>query len=151
MGEVRATVVLTNIIDEERAEIGEIPFDDVRSYEADGLIDTGAVASALPVHVVDKLGLKARRRRVVEMADGSRQIVDVVAGLRFEILGRDTTDEAFVIGDEVLIGQTVLEKLDLLVDCARQRLVPNPEHPDQPVLKLKIVSHSRHGRTNVRY
>jgi hypothetical protein len=36
-----------------------------------------------------------------------------------------------------LIGQTVLEKLDLLADCARQRLVPNPAHPDQPVTKVK--------------
>jgi hypothetical protein len=32
--------------------------------------------------------------------------------------------EALVLGDEVLIGQTVLEKLDLLVDRERRRLVP---------------------------
>lgn len=52
-------------------------------------------------------------------------------------MGRDTMEEALVLGDEVLIGQTVLEKLDLLADCARQRLVPNPAHPDQPVSKVK--------------
>jgi hypothetical protein len=46
-------------------------------------------------------------------------------------------EEALVLGDEVLIGQTVLEKLDLLVDCAKQKLVPNPAHPDQPVTKVK--------------
>jgi clan AA aspartic protease len=137
MGEVRAQVALTNIIDEERADIGEIAVHDIRTYDADALIDTGAVASAIPVHVVEMLGLKSRRRRVVELADGSQQIVDVVEGLRFRILNRDTTDEAFVIGDEVLIGQTVLEKLDLLVDCAGRQLTPHPDHPDQPVLKLK--------------
>jgi hypothetical protein len=38
---------------------------------------------------------------------------------------------------EVLIGQTVLEKLDLLADSANRRLVPNPAHPDQPVSKVK--------------
>lgn len=137
MGEVRAKVALTNIIDEARAEIGEISDQDIRSYEADALIDTGAVATAIPVHVVEKLGLRSKRRRLVELAVGSQQIVDVVEGLRFGILGRDTTDEAIVIGDEVLIGQTVLEKLDLLVDCTRQELKPHSEHPDQPVLKLK--------------
>ena len=41
------------------------------------------------------------------------------------------------LGDEVILGQTVLEKLDVLADCARQRLVPNPEHPDQPVSKIR--------------
>jgi len=46
-------------------------------------------------------------------------------------------DDAYVLGDEVLIGQTILEKLDLFVDCAHNRLVPNPAHPDQPVNKLK--------------
>jgi hypothetical protein len=42
-----------------------------------------------------------------------------------------------VIGDEVLIGQTVLEKMDLFVDCTGKRLIPNPAHPDQPVSKIK--------------
>ena len=42
-----------------------------------------------------------------------------------------------VLGDEVLIGQTVLEKLDLLPDCTNHRLIPNPAHPDQPVSKVK--------------
>jgi len=52
-------------------------------------------------------------------------------------MGRDTSEEAMVLGDEVLIGQTVLEKLDLLVDCRNQRVVPNPAHPDQPVTRVK--------------
>ena len=55
----------------------------------------------------------------------------------FDILGRDTLEEALVLGDEVLIGQTVLEKLDLHADCTHRRLMPNPAHPDQPVSKVK--------------
>ena len=55
----------------------------------------------------------------------------------FNINGRDTMEEALVLGDEVLVGQTVLEKLDLLVNCYEQKLVPNPAHPDQPVTKVK--------------
>jgi hypothetical protein len=38
---------------------------------------------------------------------------------------------------EVLIGQVILEKLDLLVDCKNQRLIPNPAHPDYPVAMIK--------------
>ena len=55
----------------------------------------------------------------------------------FEILTRETEEDAYVLGDEVLIGQTVLEVMDLLVDCHRRRVVPNPAHPDQPVSKVK--------------
>ena len=63
--------------------------------------------------------------------------MNVTDPLVVELEGRDTLEEALVLGDEVPIGQTVLEKLDLFVDCQRQRLVPNPAHPDQPVTKVK--------------
>jgi hypothetical protein len=36
-----------------------------------------------------------------------------------------------------LIGQLVLEELDLVVDCARNTLGPRPESPTLPLLKLK--------------
>ena len=52
-------------------------------------------------------------------------------------LDREELEDAMVLGDEVRIGQTALEKLDLFVDCTNQRLVPNPAHPDQPVSKVK--------------
>ena len=40
---------------------------------------------------------------------------------------------------EPLIGQLVLEELDLVVDCARNTLGPRPESPNLPLLKLKRV------------
>jgi clan AA aspartic protease len=109
----------------------------VRTYEADALVDTGAVRTILPQHVVDRLGLAVRGQRVAEYADGRKDVVSVTGPLIIDLEGRDTLEEALVLGDEVLIGQTVLEKLDLFVDCQRQRLVPNPAHPDQPVTKVK--------------
>jgi hypothetical protein len=51
--------------------------------------------------------------------------------------GRTVALEALMTGNEVLIGQMVLEAIDMQVDCTNQRLIPNPAHPDQPVLKLK--------------
>ena len=74
---------------------------------------------------------------MAEYADGRKESVDVTGPVIFNINGRDTMEEALVLGDEVLIGQTVLEKLDLQVDCTGQKLVPNPAHPDQPVTKVK--------------
>jgi hypothetical protein len=64
-------------------------------------------------------------------------VVGVTEPLVVEIEGRDTLEEALVLGDELIIGQTVIEKLDLLLGYVSKRLVPNPAHPDQPVSKVK--------------
>lgn len=74
---------------------------------------------------------------MAEYADGRKDVVGVTSPLLIEWEGRNTVEEALILGDEVLIGQTVLEKLDLHVDCASNRLIPNPAHPDQPVTKVK--------------
>lgn len=137
MGGVRVRVRLINAVDEALVRRQQLLSDQVRRYEAQALVDTGVVRSVLPVHVVERLGLAIRGERMAEYADGRREAVGVTEPLVIEIEGRDTLEEALVLGDEVLIGQTVLEKLDLFVDCTGQRLVPNPAHPDQPVSKVK--------------
>src|ERR671938_1026218 len=125
MGEVRVQAQVVNAVDEELARQGQIAVEQVRRYEADALVDTGAVRSVLPSHIVQQLGLAIRGQRVAEYADGRKESVDVTGPVIFNINGRDTMEEALVLGDEVLVGQTVLEKLDLLVNCYEQKLVPN--------------------------
>jgi len=137
MGEVRTATVITNAVDEDLSRQGQLAIGSIRSYEADAMVDTVAVRSVIPPHVVEHLGLTIRGKRVVEYADGRNDVVDVTGPVLFKILDRDTLEEALVLGDEVLIGQTVLEKLDLMVDCNSHRVVPNPAHPDQPVTKVK--------------
>jgi clan AA aspartic protease len=137
MGEVRVKAVITNAIDEGLARRGQISLGEIRRYEADAMVDTVAVRSVIPSHVAQRLGLESRGQRVVEYADGGKEAVDVTEPVVISILDRDTLEEALVLGDEVLIGQTVLEKLDIIVDCNNHRVIPNPAHPDQPVTKVK--------------
>ena len=137
MGEIRIEVSLTNAIDEGCARRGTIDASEVRKMPVNAMVDTGAIRCVVPVHVVEQLGLATVGRAVAEYADGRQEAVDVTEPIVFEIMGRRTPDEALVLGDEVLIGQTVLGKLDLVADCANQRLLPNPDHPDQPVSKVK--------------
>lgn len=137
MGEIRVKVRLTNAWDEALARRGQLPPAEVRSTEVDALVETGAVRSVVPPQVVQELGLQLRGTRVAENADGRKEPVGITESLIIECLHRDTLEEALVLGDEVLIGQTVLEKLDLLADCANRRLIPNPAHPNQPVSKVK--------------
>ncbi len=137
MGEIRVKVILTNSHDDTRFRAGELSRSGIRIYEADAMVDTGAVRSVIPAHVLEKLGVGIRGTRVAEYADGRKESVGMSEGIIFDVMGRDTLEEALILGDEVLIGQTVLEKLDLLADCANRRLLPNPAHPDQPVSKVK--------------
>jgi hypothetical protein len=136
-GEIRVKVRLTNAVDEALARRGQVSGTDVRTYEAEAMVDTSAVRSVIPVHVLGKLGVEERGQRVAEYADGRKDSVGVTEPIIFELLGRDTMEEALVLGDEVLIGQTVLGKLDLLADCQGRRVIPNRAHPDQPVTKVK--------------
>jgi clan AA aspartic protease len=137
VGEIRVRVRLTNAVDEMLARQGQRGADEVRSQEVEALVDTGAVRMVVPPQVAERLGVGIRGRRVAQYADGRNEAVDVTGPLVVELLGRDTLEEALVLGDEVLIGQTVLEKLDVLADCVGHRVVPNPAHPDQPVSKVK--------------
>ncbi len=137
MGEVRISVKLTNTVDMALVRRNLMPPGEVRSLEANALIDTGAVSLVLPSFVVERLGLARPFKQVAEYADGRREEVDVTEPVLVELMGRHTNEEALVLGDEVILGQTILEKMDLHVDCRERRLLPNPAHPDQPVLKVK--------------
>jgi len=74
---------------------------------------------------------------VARLANGKEEVVGVTEPVVIEIEGRNTLEEAFILGDEILIGQTALKKTDLLVDCVRQRVIPSPANPNQPVLKIR--------------
>ncbi len=137
MGEVRVKVKLTNTIDEAFARRGKLDVKEIRSYEADALVDTGAVSSVVPRNVMDQLGVLKIGNRVAEYADGRNDVVALTEPITFNINGRITIEGAMVLGDEVIIGQTILEVLDLFVDCNSRQVIPNPAHPDQPVVKIK--------------
>jgi clan AA aspartic protease len=136
MGEVRVKVKLTNAVDEDLISRGLLNPNQLRVCETQALVDTGAVRTVLPMQIVQQLGLRIRGQQVAQYADGRQEAVGVTGAVIIEIEGRETTEAALVTGDQVLIGQTVLETLDLLVDCKNQRLIPNPAHPDYPVLRV---------------
>src|SRR5207249_6042613 len=135
MGKVRTKVKLFNIADINAAAEGKLAAEKVRVIETDAMVDTGAVRSCVPASLLEKLGIRPYDRVTVELADGRKSDVGLAEGVRFEIMERRSSDDALILGDEVLIGQTLLEKMDLLVDCTRQRLVP--AHQEGPVNKLK--------------
>ena len=137
MGAVRVTVRLSNAADMALVRRNLMRPEEIRVVEADALVDTGAVTFVLPSLVVERLGLVRPFKQVAENADGRRGEVDVTEPVFVELMGRHTVEEALVLGSEVIIGQTILEKTDLFVDCRQKCLLPNPAHTDQSVLQAK--------------
>jgi predicted aspartyl protease len=136
MEEVRLKVTLTNAGDEAMVRRGLLPADKVRHYEADARVDIEAVRSVLPIHVVQRLGLAIVGTTRATYAKDETAVVDIAEVVGIDINGRRTTEETLVLGSKVLIGQTVLTSLDLQVDSTNNRVIPNPAHPDQPVIRV---------------
>ncbi|MBD0387657.1 MAG: clan AA aspartic protease [Nostoc sp. C3-bin3] len=136
MGAVRIKVKLTNAIDEALVSRGMLNPNMLQVCETEALVDTGAVRTVLPILIVEQLGLRIRGQQIAEYANGMEESIGVTEPVIIELEGRETTEVTLVTGNTVLIGQTVLETVDLLVDCKNQRLVSNPEHPNYPVLRI---------------
>ena len=89
----------------------------LRVYQAEALIDSGSLRTALPADVVELLGLRIRSQEIAKYAAGRQETVGLTKPVLIEIEAREIIEAAMVLGDRVLMGQTVLETLHFLVDC----------------------------------
>ncbi len=137
MGEINAEIVLENPGDRVLAEHGYAQDSDVRCSTIEAIVDTGAAMLVLPQNVVERLGLAQRRTVVVTYADERKEERPLAGPVTVRIGNRSMSTDC-VVGpplSEPLIGQIVLEALDLIADCANRTLTPR--FPDYPLLKLK--------------
>ena len=139
MGEVIVNIVLENVIDRERYLDGQITEAVIRMHRMSAIVDTSAVMLSLPQDVVDKLGLRMQRTVIVTYADERREERDVAGPVTIRIGERFMNTDCVVCPplSEALIGQIILEELDLIPDCQNQKLQPRPESPIYPSLKMK--------------
>jgi clan AA aspartic protease len=142
MGLVMVRVTLSNQQDVVDAASGRIPASAIRRVEIDALADTGAIGLAIPEEVAQALGALVVRERTVRVADGRSVRVSAVGALHIAVLGRDMLGEAIVLpaGATPLLGAIQLEYMDLVVVPSTGEVVPNPAHPDGPVLPLLRAS-----------
>ncbi|MFO1433874.1 MAG: clan AA aspartic protease [Candidatus Competibacteraceae bacterium] len=128
MGEVRTKCLIGNPLKPGSALL-----------EVDALVDTGAVLPLLGRDIVDKLGLAITRKAIVTLANETSEEMDVAGPISLEIGDRKSYFECLVgpVLVEPLLGQVVLEVLDLVVDSRRHTLSPRPESPAYPSYKLK--------------
>lgn len=134
MGEIVVNIGLENPVDRINANRGISSEEAVRRTRVDAIVDTGAVALVLPQNVVERLGVEAFRTVV---ADERKDERPVAGPFTIEVCDRSMTTDC-IVGppfSQPLIGQIILEMLDLIPDPTNRTLAPRM--PDYPLLNLK--------------
>ena len=128
MGEITVSVTLENPNDRAVFERGYGEESAIRRSSLDAIVDTGAVMLVLPQNVVERLGLEIRQQAGRRLA----------SPLTIRIGDRWMPSNCIVIPTscDALVGQIVLEGLDLVADCRNRTLAPRPESPDRPLMRL---------------
>lgn len=139
MGAVIVPVRLENTLDRHLLRRGQLLAGDVHATTIPILVDTGASSLVLPEDIVTALGIDLLDITTVEHADGRTEERPVAGPVSVEVQGRIRNFDCVVgnAGTEALLGQVVLEMLDLLVDCKNQVLVPRPGSPNRTYYHLK--------------
>ncbi|MCK4797666.1 MAG: aspartyl protease family protein [Spirochaetes bacterium] len=139
MGEIRVDINLENDRDIFLCNQGKIKKEEIRCVKINVLVDTGAVMILLPQDMVETLGLEKIDRVIVTLANEEKVEMDVAGTIALTIGNRKMKTDCLVGPPqcEPLIGQIVLERLDLTLDPLKRTIHPRPESPYLPSLKLK--------------
>ena len=111
------------------------PADPSRTWSGRFLVDTGAIDSLVPRQHLEAIGLRHKRQRRYELADGRAVTMDVTSG-EIEFLG-ELTAGVIICGDpdaEPLLGVTALESAGIEIDPQNQRL------KKLPAVRLKAMA-----------
>jgi len=126
MGRVIVEIALANHEDVILSNAGMLAQEKIRRTTISGVVDTGATRLVLPLQVVKELGLRLSGQMAVRYADQRVAKRNIALDVQLRMLDRESTFTAIVEPrrKDALIGAIVLEELDLIVDCPRQRVVP---------------------------
>jgi len=117
-------------------------FEPEKEIELEAVIDTGATMLVLPQNVIDKLNLRKMREVKVRYANNKTEIKSIYGVVTLEMCGR--AGEFNVLaepeGAQPLVGQIILEQLDLIVDPSTRKVIPNPRSPEMPMVEILMAT-----------
>lgn len=138
MGEIVVDIELENAFDVQLVRQGSLQAADVRRATVGAVVDTGALMLALPENVVERLGVEIVDSVTIAHADGRPGELPIAGPLTVHIGDRWTFARCVAVprDADALVGQLVMNGLDLVADCRNQTLGPRPEAPDFPVFRM---------------
>jgi len=138
VGHVHVTITVANRIDQALAERGLLSPGQVRAVTLDDvMIDTGATLLALPIDVIERLGLTVRREVIARTAAGPRTIRRF-RDVELTVMGRTSAFDCLEVpeGSPCLLGVTPMEILGIEPDVRNHTLRLLPEGPDDSHILL---------------
>jgi clan AA aspartic protease len=123
MGATHVQLALTNVFTKTRVEVR-------------AMVDTGSSHLVVTHKIAKALGFDPEecRTECLILADGSGRHTPVIGPVAIQFEDRQCSMDAYVMGDECLLGFIALECMDLVVDPKQQRLVG--KHPGGPVHRV---------------
>jgi len=140
MDDIYVPIIVENYRDRLLTENGYLEPENIRSEKVRVLADSGSTMLVLPQDLIERLGLIIKKDKVIVTYADERKEERPVAGTLTVRVGDRSMETDCVVNpptSEPLLGQIILERLDLLVDCKEGKLIPRPEWPYLPMLKLK--------------
>lgn len=137
----RARIVIENDTDRTLFNKGLLRKEEIRSRELEAVVDKNSRMSRISPELADFLGLTMDQEAFVpQTADRSAKAA-ITSPVSITIAGRRWASDCLVgpPGCEALIGQLILERLDLICDPGRRTVTVRPESPYWPTLKLKAA------------
>jgi len=138
VGHVRATIMVANRIDQALVERGLMDAGEVRAATLDDvMVDTGATLLALPIDIIEGLGLAVGHEVIARTAAGPRTIRQF-RDVELTVMGRTGTFDCLEVpqGSSCLLGVTPMEVLGIELDIHNHTLRLLPEGPDDSHILL---------------
>ena len=113
-------------------------FNPNKSVEVEAVVDTGATMVVLPKDIVEALELRKVREVKVRYANNKVETKSIYGVVTIELKGRSANLDVLVEekGSQPLIGQVLLELLDLVIEPKTRKLIPNPASPEMPMMEI---------------
>lgn len=113
-------------------------FNPNKSVEVEAVVDTGATMVVLPKDIVEALELRKVREVKVRYANNKVETKPIYGVVTIELKGRSANLDVLVEekGSQPLIGQVLLELLDLVIEHKTRKLIPNPASPEMPMMEI---------------
>jgi predicted aspartyl protease len=147
MDEIRVRMNLENESDHYLWTQRKLRRNRVRKAQVDAVVDTGAVMMLLPPELVEKLGLRRWGKVLVRLAHDQKIELEKAGAIHLTIGDREMSASCLIgpPGCEPLVGQLVMEELDLIPDPNLRTPTPRPESPFLPTLKMKPLRFGSFG------
>lgn len=136
MGTIYADIIIQNVHDVSYAQEGIIPETQIRSKLVRAKVKTDTRTFVIPIELFNELGLEQEAWVLAKRDDGNIEQVILATSIEICFENRHAIINPLVLGDEVLIGATTLQLLDVVLDPVQEKMSVNPESPEMGMYRV---------------